>query len=100
MYVRDTLHKDSFFCDCGHHGDQFVVSYYSDDGELEEEFTYAEVIIPNMPFWHRVTSALRYVFSPGYILHQTVILNSRETRRLRNFLTNRLIAAKNFHNNN
>lgn len=100
MYVKDQYVKDSFFCDCGHNGDQVVVSYFTDDDKLEGEFTYVDVIIPNMPFWHRVWAALRYVVNPGYILHQEVILNSAETVRLRNFLTNRLIAAKNLRDKN
>ena len=78
------MEQQLFVCDCGDVSHQFIVSWYPDDEDWNDELYIQVHLNQSMGFWKRLWHSIKYVF--GYKCRfgafDEILLNKNDAKRL------------------
>lgn len=67
--------REFFVCRCHSIDHQFAIS-------SDEDSTYIEIRLNNLPWYQRIVVAIRYIFGVNQYSYEEVLLSKEETKRL------------------
>ena len=84
LYLPPDPEEISFVCDC--HDRLHSISFTKDD-EDDDEWLWIWLCVTNVPFWHRVWRALKYVFNTDNTIVGEMVLRKDKVGELVAFLS-------------
>ena len=80
--------EELFVCDCGDLEHQFVVSWYPEDEDWNDELYLNILLSQNYGFWKRLWIALKYLFGHRccFGAFDAILINTYRAKRLRDIL--------------